>query len=123
LWEYVAVPSTEEDKSSSVFPNTVAWLLYSPIEKRGNDSMGRKEEEIVVSYDMVDTVYMYVLIFKLIYLLYVYECLHTHQKRASDPFTNGCEPPCGCWELNSGPLEEQLVFFTAELSLQPWMLP
>ena len=92
MWEYVAVPSTEEDKSSSVFPNTVAWLLYSPIEKRGNDSMGRKEEEIVVSYDMVDTVYMYVLIFKLIYLLYVYECLHTHQKRASDPFTNGSSP-------------------------------
>jgi len=19
---------------------------------------------------------------------------------------NGCEPPCGCWELNHGPLEE-----------------
>jgi hypothetical protein len=27
--------------------------------------------------------------------------------RASDPITDGCEPPCGCWELNSGPLEEQ----------------
>ena len=26
-----------------------------------------------------------------------------------DPFTDSCEPPCGCWELNSGPLEEQLV--------------
>ncbi|GAB1287742.1 Disintegrin and metalloproteinase domain-containing protein 15 [Apodemus speciosus] len=30
----------------------------------------------------------------------------THQK-ASDLITNGCEPPCGCWDLNSGPLEEQ----------------
>jgi hypothetical protein len=29
--------------------------------------------------------------------------LQTHQKRASDPITDGCEPPCGCWELNSGP--------------------
>jgi hypothetical protein len=28
-------------------------------------------------------------------------CLQTHQKRASDPITDGC------WELNSGPLEEQ----------------
>jgi hypothetical protein len=27
-------------------------------------------------------------------------CLQTHQKRASDLFTDGCEPPCGCWELN-----------------------
>ncbi|EDL89906.1 rCG56979 [Rattus norvegicus] len=42
----------------------------------------------------------------------------THQKRALDPITDGCEPPCGCWELNSGPLEEQSVLLTAEQSLQ-----
>ncbi|EDL07775.1 mCG1044125, isoform CRA_b [Mus musculus] len=29
------------------------------------------------------------------------------------------ESPCGCWDLNSGPSEEQLVLFTAEPSLQP----
>jgi hypothetical protein len=23
----------------------------------------------------------------------------THQKRASDPVTDGCEPPCGCWGI------------------------
>jgi hypothetical protein len=45
-----------------------------------------------------------------------------HQKRASDPITGGCEPPCGCWELNSGPLEEQSVLLTAEPSLQPRVL-
>jgi hypothetical protein len=28
---------------------------------------------------------------------------------ASDPIADGCEPPCGCWELNSGPLQEQSV--------------
>jgi hypothetical protein len=38
--------------------------------------------------------------------------------RALDPITDGCEPPCGCWELNSGPLEEQSVLLTAESSLQ-----
>jgi hypothetical protein len=37
---------------------------------------------------------------------------------ASDPITDGCEPPCGCWELNSVPLEEQSVLLTMELSLQ-----
>ena len=31
----------------------------------------------------------------------------------------GCEPPCGCWDLNSGPLEEQSVLLTTEPSLQP----
>jgi hypothetical protein len=24
-------------------------------------------------------------------------CLQTHQKTASDPITDGCESPCGCW--------------------------
>jgi hypothetical protein len=42
-------------------------------------------------------------------------CLQIHQKRVTD----GCEPPCGCWELNLGPLEEQTVFLTTEPSLQP----
>jgi hypothetical protein len=42
-----------------------------------------------------------------------------HQNRASDLITNGCEPPCGCWDLNSGPSEEQSVFLTTEPSLQP----
>ena len=41
-------------------------------------------------------------------------CLQTPQKRASDPITDGCEPPCSCWELNSRPLEEQSVLLTAE---------
>ena len=41
------------------------------------------------------------------------------QKRAPDLITDGCEPPCGCWELNSGPLEEEAMLLTAEPSLQP----
>jgi hypothetical protein len=41
------------------------------------------------------------------------------QKRTSDLITDICEPPCGCWDLNSGPLEEQSVLLTAEPSLQP----
>jgi hypothetical protein len=35
-----------------------------------------------------------------------------------DSIANGCEPPCGCWELNSGPREEQSELLTAEPSLQ-----
>ena len=30
----------------------------------------------------------------------------------------GCEPPCGYWELNPGPLQEQVLFIT-EPSFQP----
>ena len=40
-----------------------------------------------------------------------------HQKRTSDLITGGA--PCGCWDLNSGTLEEQSVFLTTEPSLQP----
>ncbi|KAM7326927.1 hypothetical protein ACRRTK_013294 [Alexandromys fortis] len=46
-------------------------------------------------------------------------CIATGQKRAPGIITDGCEPPCGCWELNSGPLEEQSVLLTSEPSLQP----
>ena len=38
---------------------------------------------------------------------------------ASDSLTDGCEPPCGVWESNSGPMEEQPVLLTAEPSHQP----
>ena len=32
--------------------------------------------------------------------------------------TDGCEPPCGCWALNSWPPEEQSVLLTTEPSHQ-----
>jgi hypothetical protein len=53
--------------------------------------------------------YMYILKKRFIYYyMYVHcSCLQTHQKRESDLVTDGCEPPCGCWDLNSGPSEEQ----------------
>jgi hypothetical protein len=56
--------------------------------------------------------------------IYFYVGVHshfvqTHLKRASDSITDGCELPCGCWELNAGPLGEQPVSLTAEPSLQP----
>ena len=53
------------------------------------------------------------------YLSALSACTPTCQKRASDPSIDGCEPSCGCWELNSGPLEEQTVLSTSEPSLQP----
>ena len=56
-----------------------------------------------------------------IYFIYLRHCccLQTHRKRVMDSITDGCEPPCGCWELSSGPLEEQSMLLPAEPSLQP----
>jgi len=45
--------------------------------------------------------------------------LHMHQKGALDPPTDGCELPCGCWELNLGPLKELSLLLTAEPTLHP----
>jgi hypothetical protein len=33
----------------------------------------------------------------------------------------GWEPLCGCWNLNSGPSEEQPVLLPAEPSRHPWL--
>jgi hypothetical protein len=46
----------------------------------------------------------------------------TYQKRSLELITGGCEPPYGCWDLNSGPLEEQSVLLPAEPSRQPQLL-
>ena len=58
-----------------------------------------------------------------LFIYYVYNilsvCMSAGQKRAPDLITDGCEPPCRCWELNSGPLEEQAMLLTTEPSLQP----
>ena len=34
---------------------------------------------------------------------------------------DGCKLPCGCWERNLGPLEEQLVLLTPESSPYPML--
>jgi hypothetical protein len=39
--------------------------------------------------------------------------------RSRDLISGGCEPPCGCRDLNSGSSEEQSVLLTAEPSLRP----
>jgi hypothetical protein len=54
-----------------------------------------------------------------------------HQKRATELIRNGCEPPYGCWDLISGPSEEQLVLFLfvclfvcflrQGFSVKPWL--
>jgi hypothetical protein len=66
---------------------------------------------LFVSFFFLNKIYLFILC--------IYHCsFQTHQKRASDSIPDGCEPPCGCWELNSGPLEEQSVLLTTEPSLQ-----
>jgi hypothetical protein len=56
--------------------------------------------------------------FRFIYLVIIckYPVAVFNQKRALDLITDGCEPPCGSWDLNSGPSEEQSVLLIAKPS-------
>jgi hypothetical protein len=69
--------------------------------------------------------FIYLFLFFLRFIYYYISvhcsCLQTHEKRASDLIMDGYEPPCGCWDLNSGPSEEQSVLLTAEPSPQPYL--
>ena len=53
------------------------------------------------------------------YMSALFVCILAGQKRAPDAITDGCEPPCGCWALKSGPLEEQEVFYLLRLLSRP----
>lgn len=49
-------------------------------------------------------------------------CLHTrrgHPGLLASIVTADYEPPCGCWELNLGALEDQLMLFSTEPPLRP----
>jgi hypothetical protein len=58
-----------------------------------------------------------------IYLFIIYKysvAVFRHTRRGHQiPLQILVEPPCGWWDLNSGPLEEQSVLLTAEPPLQP----
>ena len=52
-------------------------------------------------------------------LTYYMEVHFRHTRRGHRiPITDGYKPPCGCWDLNPGPLEELSVLLTTKPSLQ-----
>jgi hypothetical protein len=69
---------------------------------------------------IIYTYNLYYNMFKL-YLMYEFSdaCTATGQETASDPLTDSCGLPCSCWELNSGPLEEQPELLTAQPPCHP----
>ena len=68
---------------------------------------------------MPDSFFFFSLKSYLFTIYYIYSVLPACQKGAPDIIMNICGPPYGCWELNSGPLEEQPVLLITEPSLQP----
>jgi len=50
------------------------------------------------------------------FIYYEYSILPAGQRRGHLNI-DGYDPPCGCWELNSGPLEEQTVEYDISSTL------
>lgn len=46
-------------------------------------------------------------------------CTTACYKRVSADLIDGCDSPCGLWELYSRPLEGQLVLLPAKASVKP----
>jgi hypothetical protein len=63
----------------------------------------------LLTYTLAQNVSFFFFFFlRFTYYIWVHcSCLQTPQKRAQDLIADGCEPPCGCWDLNSWPSEEQ----------------
>jgi hypothetical protein len=57
---------------------------------------------------------MYVCVCVCMYIYIVTVFIHTRSGHQI-PFTDGCELPRGCWELNLEPLEEQSVTISPTL--------
>lgn len=63
------------------------------------------------------SLFFYVFIFFFIYS--TCNILSAGQKKASDILIDGCDPPCGCREFHSSPLEDHAMFLTAHTSICP----
>jgi hypothetical protein len=77
--------------------------------------VGRRSQKLLIllwafkkiSSDKFNYVFVLINLFLFILCLSALSaCTHSCQVRALELITDGCEPPCGCWELNSGSLEE-----------------
>lgn len=70
---------------------------YSYFHTRKNSCTDFKES--VLHYCVVIVV-VFKDLFVYLFTYYVSNVLFTHRKRAPALITDGCDPPCGCWELN-----------------------
>jgi hypothetical protein len=67
-------------------------------------------QELLSPSNTIPVLSFFLFFFK-IYLFIICEytvAVFRHSRRGHQiSLRDGCEPPCGCWDLNSGPSEEQ----------------
>lgn len=105
---------------TKTFRPFILWGMNKPIRFRNVHKISFREKYFHWKS------YFFFLKVLLIYAFYVQTCFvciyicTPEQSIGSHKTTavGGCEPLCGCWELNSGLLQEQPVFLTTEQSFQ-----
>ena len=67
-----------------------------------------RREFLCILYICLHSIF-HILFLKKIHCVFIFlpTCMTAGQEKAADLITDGCKPPCGFWELNSGPLDEQ----------------
>jgi hypothetical protein len=71
-------------------------------------------QALVINLELIPTnktKFRWYFLFFLFKDLFIY-FMYVEKKKASDLIADGCEPSCGCWELNSGSLQGQPVLLT-----------
>jgi hypothetical protein len=110
-------PSTREAEAGGFLSSRPAWATQrNPVskKKKNKKKKRKKQEKCIPSQPVSRSSRKIILRFKKIYFMYMYvlyacasicipeEVIRFHEATVTD----GCEPPCGYWELNSGPLKE-----------------
>lgn len=95
-------------------------ILKTRLDNAGSGGLGRAGGSHVAS---LWRAYLFLKRFLFIYFTYISAlsaCMPALHKMASNRIIDDCEPPCGYWEWESEPLEEQPLHLSVEPSLQPW---
>ena len=103
--------------------NMCKWMQLPKEARRGHQILWCLSKWAAMSQccDHFETDTRFILILcSLVFCLYV--CLHEGVRSLRAGVIDGCELPCGCWELDLGPLEEQCPQPWSYLS-RPWMWP
>jgi hypothetical protein len=58
-------------------------------------------------FEKVSSFFLKIYLFIYLFIICKYTvAVFRHTRRGRQIITDGCEPSCGCWDLNSGPSEE-----------------
>jgi hypothetical protein len=126
VWFYlnISLSSWELKRSGKGDVEIYRWGKME-VERRRRKKRLFKRCYFCIKYSEIYLLFM-ISVFKDLFIYYLNTilpaCVSASQKSSPDLIMDGCELPCGCWELNSGPLEKQSVLLTSESSLQPLVL-